>query len=48
VAKRMDALLFLYYQFIREYHREPDDFWDLFDGIDSIATRGELEKPEGK
>jgi hypothetical protein len=44
----MDPLLFMLFQFEREFHREPDDAMDFFDGIDAMAVRAEIETPEGK
>jgi hypothetical protein len=37
--------LYLYYQFLREYHREPVDFEDFFDGVNSFIARIEIENP---
>ena len=44
----MDGLLFMYYEFLKAFHREPDDAWDFFDGIDAMIVRAELDTPEGK
>ncbi len=44
----MEPLLFMYYEFLRAFRREPDDPWDFFDGLDALVTKLELEIPEGK
>lgn len=44
----MDVLEFLYYEFLKSFHREPEDAWDFFRGIDALAARAEIETPEGK
>lgn len=36
----------MYYQFLKEYGREPVDFEDFYDGIDSYIARIEIENPE--
>lgn len=37
--------LFLYYQYVREYARDPIDMDDFFDGIASLSARIEIENP---
>lgn len=39
------ADLFMYYQYIREYHRDPLDIEDFFDGISAMSARVEIENP---
>ena len=40
------AVLFNYYDFLAEYHREPRDMADLFDGLRASAARWELAQPQ--
>jgi len=39
-------MLFSYYMFIRDYHREPWSIADFFDGLCARAVRIDLENPD--
>ena len=40
--------MFLYYRVLAEYHRDPIDPDDLFDGLRNMAAESEINNPKDK